>query len=114
MGDSQLLVVEERGMGRRKRPVEKSRSVRRLLVPAVIGLAIVVGAVSLILLPRGDSTSNAAQYQGGPRLAVDKDLIDFGNVPYRKVVKASFRLRNVGDKPLTLPANPPLETVEGC
>jgi len=88
--------------------------VPRLLVRAVIGFAVVVGAVGWILLPWENSASGAAQYQGGPRLAVDRDLIDFGDVPYKRIVKASFRLRNVGDKPLQLPANPPLETVEGC
>lgn len=107
-------------MGRRKQTAEISRRVPRrslrawLLVPGLVGLAIVVGAVSWILLPWGNSASSAAQYQGGPRLAVDRDLIDFGNVPFKRMVKASFRLRNVGDKPLQLPANPPLEVVEGC
>lgn len=52
--------------------------------------------------------------QGGPRISVDKDLIDFGTVPFRKFVEASFRVRNVGDQPLTLPANPPLDVLEGC
>lgn len=107
-------------MGKGKRRAEISRRVPRrsprawFLVPGLVGFAIVVGAVSWILLPWGNSVSSAAQYQGGPRLAVDRDLIDFGNVPFKRMVKASFRLRNVGGKPLQLPANPPLETVEGC
>ena len=107
-------------MGKREQTAEISRRVPRcwlrvwLLVPGLVGFAIVVGAVSWILLPWGNSANSATQYQGGPRLAVDRDLIDFGNVAFNRMVKASFRLRNVGDKPLQLPASPPLEVFDGC
>ena len=107
-------------MGKRKQTAEISRRVPRcwlrvwLLVPGLVGFAIVVGAVSWILLPWENSASSAAQSQGGPRLAVDRDLIDFGNVAFNRMVKASFRLRNVGDKSLQLPASPPLEVFDGC
>jgi hypothetical protein len=56
----------------------------------------------------------AAQYTGGPRLWVDSDFIDFGTVRFEKHVTARFRLRNVGDQPLRLASNPPVEVVEGC
>jgi hypothetical protein len=67
-----------------------------------------------MLLPRDASTGQAEQFRGGPRLAVDKDLIDFGAVRYNQFVEARFQLRNVGDQPLQLPASPPVEVVEGC
>jgi hypothetical protein len=66
------------------------------------------------LLPREAATGQAAQFRGGPRLAVDKDLIDFGAVRYNQFVEARFQLKNVGDQPLQLPASPPVEVVEGC
>jgi hypothetical protein len=45
---------------------------------------------------------------------VDKGLIDFGPVRFDRIVKASFRLRNVGDQPLRLALNPQVEALEGC
>jgi hypothetical protein len=80
----------------------------------MLGLAVVVGAGAWLFFQKTSSPIVAAQYQGGPRLAVDTDLIDFGNVRFEKFVKARFRLRNVGDKPLRLPAYPPVDVVEGC
>ena len=107
-------------MGKRQRkfkpmPKAKGRSAwARFLVPGGVGLALVLGLTTWVLLPRRGPASDAAQYQGGPRLSVEKDLIDFGPVRFEKVVRASFRLRNVGDRPLRLPANLPVEVGEGC
>jgi hypothetical protein len=84
------------------------------LAPGAIGLALVLGLTIWVLLPRRGPASDAAQFRGGPRLSVEKDLIDFGPVRFESIVRASFRLRNVGDRPLHLPANPPVEVVEGC
>jgi hypothetical protein len=65
-------------------------------------------------MPRQSRISDAAQFQGGPRLAVDQELIDFGNLPFERMVRARFRLRNVGDQPLQLAVNPQVEAIEGC
>ena len=107
-------------MGKRKRkstPIEKAQAGSpwgRLLIPGVLALAIFVGLGTWFFLLKQSPVSDAAQYRGGPRLAVDKELIDFGTVRFEKFVRASFRLRNVGDKPLRLPAYPPVDAVEGC
>jgi hypothetical protein len=45
---------------------------------------------------------------------IDPEFIDFGAVRYNQFVEARFRLTNVGDQPLRLPASPPVEVVEGC
>ncbi len=107
-------------MGKRKRksaPVPKSAPRRpwaRLLIPGVLALAVVAGVGAWFVFQKSGPQVVAAQYRGGPRLAVDKELIDFGTVRFEKFVRASFRLRNVGDKPLRLPAYPPVDAVEGC
>ncbi len=85
-----------------------------MLASGLAVLAVIVGTATWLLLAAPDQRSDAGQAKGGPRVSVDKDLIDFGTVPFRKYVEASFRIRNVGDQPLTLPANPPLEVLEGC
>jgi hypothetical protein len=91
-----------------------ARTERRILVPGVLGLAIFVGAVTWYLLPQMNLLSHAAQSRGGPRLEVDKELIDFGTVRFEKRVDARFRLKNVGDQPLKLAVERRVEAIEGC
>jgi len=100
----------------REKPVSKAQvpSRRRLLVPGAIGLAVVVAVAAWFFLQRPTPASFAAQYTGGPRLVVDKELIDFGAVRFDRMVDARFRLRNVGDQPLRLAVDPGVEAIEGC
>ena len=94
---------------------EPERSRRpRLLAPGVVVLALAAGIAAWLLLPQRGHLSDAATYHGGARLLVDKGLIDFGPVRFDRIVKASFRLRNVGDQPLRLALNPQVEAIEGC
>ena len=87
---------------------------RRLLSTGLLSIALLAGLITWYVYPRQPSVSAAAQYRGGPRLAVEQDAIDFGPVRFEKMVHAVFRLRNVGDQPLTIAANPQVEVVEGC
>ena len=75
---------------------------------------VLAGFVTWYFDPRPSALSAAPVYQGGPRLAVDTELIDFGPLRFNKMVQARFLLRNVGDQPLRIAANPPVEAVEGC
>ncbi|MBI2935609.1 MAG: DUF1573 domain-containing protein [Chloroflexi bacterium] len=50
----------------------------------------------------------------GPRLAVDKDVIDVGLVPYDWPLYAHFVLSNTGDAPLVLEGDMPVRVEEGC
>lgn len=87
---------------------------KNILVPGALGLAILMGITLGMFWPREGATGEATMFRGGPRLSVDKELIDFGPVRYRQYVEARFRLKNVGDQPLQLPASPPVEVAEGC
>ncbi len=49
-----------------------------------------------------------------PRLAVDRTRIDFGKVPLDVPVRATFRLSNIGDRPLKLLNQPVVEVKQGC
>jgi hypothetical protein len=107
-------------MGRQHRNSKASRAKRvrarrpRWLWPVVMAVALVGGAIGWLVFPTRSPLADAPRYQGGARLAVDTALIDFGDVRFEKLVQARFRLRNVGDQPLQLAANPPVEVVEGC
>ena len=87
---------------------------RRILISGILGLAILIGAATWYLLPQRNPLSEAGQSLGGPRLQVDKELIDFGAVRFEKMVEARFRLKNVGDQPLRLTIDPQVEAIEGC
>lgn len=80
-----------------------------------------VGALLIIVvgfLAWNGSNSNrpsvTPQVTGGPKLSADRDSIDFGNLPLDISVKATFKLQNVGDKPLTIKGEPRVELVKGC
>ena len=77
-------------------------------------MAVLTGVTLWLAVLQDGATGEPAPYRGGPRLAVDRELIDFGAVRYNQFVEARFRLKNVGDQPLRLPASPPLEVAEGC
>ncbi len=86
----------------------------RLLIPGAVAVALAVGIATWLFLPPKSHVSDAASYHGGPRLALDKELIDFGTVRFGRMVDASFHLRNVGDQPLRLAMKSPVEAIEGC
>jgi hypothetical protein len=107
-------------MGKRKGKLKSSPKVQqgsrwsRFLVPGLLAVAVAAGAGTWVFLQKSSPQVVAAQYTGGPRLAVDKDLVDFGTVRFEKFVTARFRLRNVGDQPLRLAVDRRVEAIEGC
>jgi len=76
-------------------------------------LALVVAALSVVL---GGGSGGPARVEvtGQPRLKVDKETIDLGNIQLGRTVDASFVLTNVGDEPLKIAEAPFIEVVEGC
>ncbi len=84
---------------------------------AIITLASAIGFLVLVGILAFQVTRNGAGSNGtlGPRLAVDRERIDFGRVVYDKTVRAVFTVKNVGDQPLQI-ANRQIEVklVEGC
>ncbi len=82
-----------------------------------------VGAVLIIVVGflawRGGTSGTKAasatpQVTGSPRLSVDRDSIDFGKVPLGETVQADFKLKDVGDQPLRILAQPRVELAKGC
>jgi hypothetical protein len=80
-----------------------------------------VGAVLIVavgfLAWRGSSspqTTPSPTRTGSARLSVDRSTIDLGKVPLDVPVKATFKLKNVGDQPLTIKGEPRVELVKGC
>ena len=51
---------------------------------------------------------------GTPKLVVDRDVIDLGNVPFETRVRAAFTLSNAGDGALRLEDVPRVKVLAGC
>ncbi len=54
------------------------------------------------------------EVSGAPRLKVDKDKVDLGNVRLGQTVEVTFTVANVGDRQLRFTETPYIEVVEGC
>ncbi len=107
-------------MGRQRSKTEEARERRvhtrrrRLLVAGLLSVAVLAGLATWYFLQGQSPLSAAPPYRGGPRLAVDREEIDFGPVRFEKMVQARFRLKNVGDQPLQIATGSRVEVVEGC
>lgn len=60
----------------------------------------------------GESTPEEAV--NGPRLAVDQENFDYGDVKLNTTIETEIKVKNVGDEVLALAPNPVVELVEGC
>jgi hypothetical protein len=50
----------------------------------------------------------------GPRFSVDRNVIDFGNVKFDKMVSAVFKVTNIGTAPLILSVPGTVRAEAGC
>ena len=78
---------------------------------------IVLLAVGLFALWKAGQLTLASvpiEVKGEPRLKVDQDELDFGDVKLGRTVTASFTLSNVGDKTLEITDKPYIQVLEGC
>ncbi len=87
---------------------------RRWLLPGILSVVLLAGVATWLLWPERSLLADVPRYQGGPRLFVDRQEIDFGQVRFDKFVQARFRLKNVGDQTLRISTGPRVEAVEGC
>lgn len=81
------------------------------LLGGALVLAIVAVGFGILNADAGGGNTAGAR---GPQLAVNKERIDFGTLPFDKPVRAEFKLENSGDATLTLDASTPIRVLEGC
>ena len=62
------------------------------------------------LSPQNDAAPRAT----GPRISVDQELFDYGDVTFNTPIETVVRVTNVGDQVLALERTPAVELVEGC
>jgi hypothetical protein len=80
----------------------------------IAGGALLLAVVAWLAWPRPAAPQAPIEVNGAPKLKVDRDRVDLGDVPLGQTVSASFTLTNVGDQPLRFGAAPYVETLEGC
>jgi len=69
---------------------------------------------SVDLLLRFDVVDGPPAAPSGPRLRVDKTVIDIGAIPFDWPLYEIFTISNDGDEPLVLDGQPVLRLEEGC
>ncbi len=100
-------------MAQRKQ-VRAGQPEQKSILPLIVifaGAAVLLIAGLFLIFSNNGSTSGS---KTGPRLAVDRERIDFGRVPLDKTVRAEFKVTNTGDRPLTLDTTVPVQVLQGC
>ncbi|MCL4247939.1 MAG: hypothetical protein KJ065_07310 [Anaerolineae bacterium] len=84
------------------------------LIPAIIvGIAVVVVAV-VAAITGNRREPFEPEIAGAPRAEFDQTSIDHGSMRFNQQAESVFRVRNVGDQPLTIQGEPRVELVQGC
>ena len=76
---------------------------------AVIGGVLVVGMAALWAVSGGPSA-----WGGKPRLVVDREVVDLGDLPFKSPARVVFTLTNRGEGTLRLAGVPRVEAIKGC
>lgn len=106
--------------GRKTYRAERHRRQRPIGPLALIagGSLLLIAILAFTLVSRDAAVGGAppgfTPQAEGPRIAVDREVIDFGKRPLDIPVEAVFRVRNVGSAPLRIQGAPQVEVVEGC
>ena len=74
----------------------------------ILGGLLIIAVALFVLFNRPPASS------GSPSLAFDQQEFNFGDVKLGQVVKASFKLTNLGTAPLKFTREPYIEVREGC
>lgn len=89
---------------------KKSFPIWGSVIIALILLFVGVSFLNTVLTPR-----EKIEVTGSPKIKVDQDYYDYGNVKNGGVpIRTSIKVSNIGDKPLNFQEAPYIELIEGC
>ncbi len=89
---------------------------KKSLLPLWLALAglVLVLIAGWALLSNNVQSSASIEVKGAPRLKVEKDTVDHGQVKLGTPISDVVRVTNVGDQPLQFTEAPYIEVKEGC
>ena len=90
------------------------RSARRRMLLTLLGGFLLLGLAAFLARPDRSAPSAPVEVTGAPRLKVDRETVDLGEVALGQNVEVSFQVANVGDRQLRLTGEPYIEVMEGC
>lgn len=95
-------------------PVTTTRTRRVWVLWSVVLTVVVIGGLTVFARRTPALRALMPAHDGAPQLVVDKNVVDFGAVPYRKMIEATFQLSNGGKEVLEFTEAPYIEVVKGC
>jgi hypothetical protein len=109
-------------MSNRTRKQHKPTPARRSAIKSPAVWLVIAGAVLLLgalvfaatAANRTAAANRPPAASGAPKLVVDQEQIDFGEVAMNKPVTATFKITNEGQGPLQFTQAPYVEVLEGC
>lgn len=90
---------------------KKRRPQKKIPVPLI---AVLVGGVLLIAAVLFFAFSGNGDNRGTPKLEVDQEKIDFGDVKFGVNKTFAIKVTNTGDGTLRFKEKPYIEVLEGC
>ncbi len=102
----------------RNNPRKSSAAKSGLPLPLLLvvgGILLIAGALFAVWKAgQPDLAGAPAGGSGAPRLEVDRELVDLGDVPVDQMVEVTFNIANTGDQTLRITNTPVVRVVEGC
>ena len=102
----------------KKKNKSRTSAARKQILPLALGLLglFLLGLAAIVILGGNGFGAKKTQPEGSgaPKLKVDQEVVDLGDVKLGKTVQVSFELSNAGDQPLRFSEAPYIEVVEGC
>jgi hypothetical protein len=111
-----------RSKNRRRSNRRKANNNMQWIIGGLAGGAVLIIAALVLGVFQGDDSASPQPFDpnfepevtGAPSVAVDQEVIDYGDVKLGTTVTTVFNVRNVGDEPLQILGEPRVELVEGC
>lgn len=80
----------------------------------IVGGLFAIAVLIIVASAANQRPAYTPQVSGAPRAQIDQTQIDHGTVAFEQQVESVFRLKNVGDRPLTILGEPRVELLQGC
>jgi hypothetical protein len=107
--------MTRKGMKKKRYKKKTNRNLSTTIITLMALSTLLLVTAGYLLLSKSDVDPNyLPEVTGRPSLKVEKEELDFGDVPLNETVYAAFKLTNVGDKTLKFTGTPYIELKDGC